>query len=190
MSKMMSSTFPKRLVGKRVAYFCDYSFEDIEVIYPKMRLEEEGATVFIVGSHAAGQQYKGKHGIPMKSDICVKDLDFTTIDAIVIPGGFSPDYMRRSTNMLEAITQFVQVGKPVAAVCHGPWMFCSARNKADNKPVINGYKCTSFFAIKDDLINAGGIWIDEPVVVDRNIITSRIPTDLIAFSQAIITALL
>ncbi|KAJ8598985.1 hypothetical protein CTAYLR_009460 [Chrysophaeum taylorii] len=174
------------LRGKAIAIFCDFQFEDMEVMYPKLRLEEEGAKVLIVGAHPAGIKYTGKYGYPIKSDVQIDAMG--DVDAIVVPGGFAPDYMRRNQAMLKAISTYLAAGKPVAAICHGPWMFCSARN-GDGNPVVIGRKCTSFHAIKDDVINAGGLWVDESVVADGNIITSRTPQDLTPFCQAIIAAL-
>lgn len=154
-------------------------------MYPKMRLEEEGAKVVVIGAHNKGMKYTGKHGYPLKSDESVNDVDASALNALVIPGGFAPDYLRRSNKMLELIIAMANAGKPVAAVCHGPWMFCSAR-RPDGKPVIDGRKATGFLAVKDDLINAGAIWVDEPVVVDGPYITSRTPADLVPFCHAII----
>lgn len=109
------------------------------------------------------------------------------MDALVIPGGFAPDYMRRNQAMLAAIVSLVARGAPVAAICHGPWLLCSAR-LADGRPVVEGKRATSFMAIKDDLINAGARWEDEPVVTDGGIITARTPKDLIPFCRAVIEA--
>ncbi|KAJ1460866.1 protease/amidase [Pelagophyceae sp. CCMP2097] len=181
--------FTPRLSGCRVAIFVDFTFEDLEVMYPKIRLEEEGATVLIVGSHAAGMKFTGKHGYPIKSDLCVDDLDVSTIDGLILPGGFAPDYMRRSAPMLKAIVDCVAARKPCAAICHGPWMFCSAR-AGGGAPVVSGRRCTAFVSIKDDLVNAGGIWVDAPVVVDGPLITSRTPADLTPFCHAFISAIL
>lgn len=179
--------FPPRLVDKTIVIFVDFNFEDMEVMYPKIRLEEEGAKVLVVGAHPAGMKYTGKYGYPIKSDLCIDQLSINDVDGLILPGGFAPDYLRRNSNMLQAIVQMVGDGKPTAAICHGPWMFCSARI-LDGKPVISGRRATSFQAIKDDLINAGATWVDEPVVVDGPIITSRTPNDLTLFCQAVITA--
>ena len=116
-------------------------------------------------------------------------------DAMVIPGGFAPDYMRRNEDMKNAIVTMLKNGKPVAAICHGPWMFCSAR-KETGEPIIAGQDCTAFVAIKDDLLNAGANFIDAPAVVSApifdhpggTIITSRTPKDLTPFCRAIIDA--
>ena len=178
------AAFPQRLVGKRIAIFVDYTFEDVEVMFPKYRLEEEGAEVVIVGAHPAGTKYTGKHGYPLKSTTHISDLG--DVDGIVLPGGFAPDYMRRNPAMLAAIVAAVAADKTVAAICHGPWMYCSARLES-GAPVVKGRRCTSFVAIKDDLINAGATFVDEPVVVDGPLISSRTPDDIVPFCHAIIS---
>lgn len=185
----MAAMFPRRLVGKKVAIFCDFQFEDLELTFPKLRLEEEGCEVVVVGAHPAGTTYKGKHGYPVKSALCVDDFDVDGFDGLVLPGGFAPDYMRRNAAMLAAISRAVAAGKPCAAICHGPWMFCSARD-ADGAPVVRGRRCTAFVAIKDDVVNAGATWEDAPVVVDGPLISSRTPADLVPFCHALIAALL
>mmetsp|Transcript_67475 Transcript_67475/g.161910 ORF Transcript_67475/g.161910 Transcript_67475/m.161910 type:complete len:181 (-) Transcript_67475:166-708(-) len=176
------------LQGKTVAIFIDFTFEDMEVMYPKLRLQEEGATVKVIGCHPAGTKYTGKYGYPCKSDHCVTEVDAVSMDALVLPGGFAPDYMRRSQPMLQAVTGMLAASKPVAAICHGPWMLCSAKT-AEGVPVVKGKRFTCFESIKDDVINAGGIFEDAPVVLDGSLITSRTPDDLIVFCQAIIEAL-
>ena len=183
---MAASSRPKLLAGKRICFFCDFSFEDMELMFPKIRLEEEGATVHIVGAHDAGVTYKGKHGYPIRSDASVASLDIPgSYDALVIPGGFAPDYMRRNAAMLAAVVSMADSGKAVASICHGPWMLCSAR-RADGHPVARGIRATCFAACKDDLINAGATYVDEPVVIDGPFITSRTPADLVPFVHAII----
>ena len=116
------------------------------------------------------------------------DLDPATVDGLILPGGFAPDYMRRNTTMLQIISGMVLARKPVAAICHGPWMLCSARDEK-GVPVIAGKKVTAFVAIKDDVVNAGGVWVDAAVVNDSNVITSRTPADLTPWCQAIISAI-
>ena len=175
------------LAGRTVAIFIDFSFEDLEVTYPKVRLEEEGAKVILASSHPAGTKFTGKHGYPLKSDVCVDALDASTLHGLVLPGGFAPDYMRRSQRMLDIIIQVAARGAPVAAICHGPWMLCSAR-LPDGRPICSGRHCTCFVAIKDDVVNAGAIFVDEPVCVDGPLITSRTPADLTPFLHAIIDA--
>ena len=177
------------LAGKVVGMFVDFAYEDLEVHYPLIRLKEEGATVWLISIKPAGAlTYTGKHGYPCKSTHCIDDVTSSQLDALILPGGFAPDYMRRSAAMLKVVSEMVAAAKPVAAICHGPWMLCSARG-ADGKPVCSGVTCTGFVAIKDDVVNAGGVWCDEPVVNDRNIITSRTPNDLTPFCQAIIAAM-
>ena len=118
------------LAGKKVAIFVDFSFEDLEVTYPKIRLEEEGAVVHVIGCHPAGTQYKGKHGYPIKSDACIDSVeDAASYAALILPGGFAPDYMRRNAKMLAMASEMLAAGRPLAAICHGPWMLCSARRK-------------------------------------------------------------
>ena len=114
---------------------------------------------------------------PPPSDVTAGDFD-----AIVIPGGYSPDHMRRHKPMVDLVTEAAQQGKVLAAICHGPWMLCSAR-------CLKGRKVTGFFAIRDDVENAGGIWQDAPMVRDGNLVTSRTPDDLPAFMQGIFAAL-
>ncbi len=175
----------QRLAGLRVALFCDFKFEDMEVLYPKMRLEEEGATVVVVGVHKAGMKYTGKFGYPVKSDLCIDGFDPDDYHGLVLPGGFAPDYMRRNEPMLAAVVRFMEMGKPVCAICHGPWMLCSARD-ATGTPIISGKNATCFIAIKDDLINAGAVYVDEPCVIDGCLITAQTPNDLSAMCCAMI----
>ena len=180
--------YKTRLAGKKVAIFIDYQFEDLEVTFPMLRLQEEGAEVIVVGAHPAGQKYTGKYGYPVKSHISIEDFSSMTVDGLVLPGGFAPDYMRRNKHMLDAITTSIELCKPCAAICHGPWMFCSARFP-NGQPVCHERQCTSFIAIKDDLVNAGAQFVDAPVVVDGPLITARTPADLIPFCHALIEAL-
>jgi len=179
------------LKGQKVAIFCDFKFEDMEVMYPKVRLEEEGIQVVVVGVHPKGMKYTGKFGYPIKSDMCVTDAEFKheDFDGLILPGGFAPDYMRRSKEMLEATVKMFEAGKPIAAICHGPWMLCSARTSSGD-PIVKGRRATSFRAVKDDVINAGATFVDdETVVVDGNLITAQTPADLTPFCAAIIAAM-
>jgi protease I len=168
------------LDGARIGIFVDFQFEDAELLWPKMRLQEEGAHVFLISILAAGQvKYTGKYGYPVRSTHSVADVRSVEFDALVFPGGNSPDYLRRDKDIIDMIRRHHTSGKIVASVCHGPWMLCSAR-------ILKGVKCTSWFSIRDDVENAGGLWVDQQVVVDKRIITSRNPDDLIAFTRAII----
>ncbi|MEZ5360966.1 MAG: type 1 glutamine amidotransferase domain-containing protein [Bryobacterales bacterium] len=169
------------LKNKKVAVFVEMKYEDLELWYPALRLEEEGAEILYVGTRA-GLVHESKHGYPAKTTHAIADLSVDDIDGIVVPGGFSPDYMRREPKFQQLIQRAVAAGKPVAAICHGPWMLCSAK-------VLQGRQATSFYSIRDDMENAGAHWVDQAVVVDGPIITSRTPKDLIPFTQAMIQAL-
>lgn len=168
------------LAGKKVAILVADMYQELEFWYPYLRLKEEGAEVLAVGPEA--KEYKSKLGYPAKADLGAKDVRSPDFQGVVIPGGYAPDYLRRSPELVRFVKDMAEAGKPVAAICHGPWMLCSAR-------VVKGKRVTSFFAIRDDLENAGAIWVDEPVVVDGNIITSRMPQDLPLFLKAVIEAL-
>ena len=167
--------------GKRVAVLVEKFYEDLELWYPVMRLREAGCDVKIVGPKA-GETYASKHGYPAKSDVAASEVKASDFDAIIIPGGYSPDHMRRHPPMVDLVTQAAKQGKILASICHGPWMLCSAK-------CLKGKKVTGFFAIRDDVENAGGIWQDAACVRDGNIVTSRTPDDLPAFMQGILAAL-
>jgi len=172
-----------------MAIFCDFKFEDMEVMYPKIRLEEEGIEVVVVGVHPKGTKYTGKFGYPIKSDMNIEDFDHEQFHGLLLPGGFAPDYMRRSQKMLDSTVAMCKAGKPVAAICHGPWMLCSARDE-NGDPIVKGRRATSFKAVRDDVINAGAIYVDDKsVVVDGNLITAQTPADLTPFCAAIINGL-
>jgi protease I len=169
------------LKGKRVAVLVEQQYQELEVWYPVYRLREAGCVVTLVGPEAE-KSYASKLGYPAKSDKAAKDVKADDFDGIVVPGGFAPDYIRRSEAMLKLVRDINEQRKPVAAICHGPWVLCST-------PALKGKKATCFFAIKDDVINAGGKYVDEECVVDGNLVTSRKPDDLPAFMTAIIAAL-
>ena len=167
--------------GKRVAVLVEQKYEELEVWYPVYRLREAGCQVSLVGPEA-GKTYPSKLGYPAKADVSAADVSADTFDAVVIPGGFSPDYIRRSEPMLKLVRDAFAAGKPVAAICHGPWVLCST-------PALKGRKVTGFHSIRDDVVNAGGSWVDMEVCVDGNVITSRTPDDLPAFLKAILAAI-
>jgi protease I len=167
--------------GKRVAVLVEQQYQELEVWYPVYRLREAGAGVVLVGPEA-GKTYESKLGYPAKSEAAAADVSANEFDAVVIPGGFAPDFMRRSPALIELVRAIGAAGKTVAAICHGPWVLCST-------PLLRGRRATSFFAIKDDVANAGAQWVDETVVRDGNIITSRKPDDLPAFLKAILESL-
>ena len=166
---------------KRVAILVANIFEDVELFYPYYRLLEEGFQVDLVGAEK-GVDYKGKYGVPATSDVAAKDASANDYHAVVIPGGYSPDHMRRSPDTIQFVKEMNTQNKPIAAICHGPWMMASCCD-------LKGRTLTGFFSIKDDLVNAGARYVDEEVVVDGNLITSRTPKDLPAFAKAIIRAL-
>ena len=189
-NKDTNSTSDLKANVKRIALLIDFKFEDLEATYPNIRLaEEQGFVVDIIGIHKAGMKYTGKFGYPLKSTHCIDDIVPSDYSAVVIPGGFAPDYMRRSEGMKNLVTTLMKLNRVVAAICHGPWMLCSARCE-DNTPVCKGRRVTCFEAIKDDVINAGADYVaDESVVVDGNLITAQTPNDLTPWCLAIIDAI-
>jgi len=168
------------LRGKKVLLFAGPLYEDLELWYPKIRLEEEGATTTVAG--LGDKTYQGKRGYPVTVDTDVDRVDASQFDGLVIPGGFAPDQLRRYDRVLQITRDIYQAGKPVAFICHAGWVPISAK-------ILKGKRATSVRAIKDDMENAGVIWEDAPVVVDTNLISSRTPADLPAFCKALIAAL-
>jgi len=169
-----------RLTGKHVLFFAGPLYEDLELWYPKLRLEEEGAVTTVAGT--GEKSYQGKRGYPITPDTDVHQVDPNTFDGLVIPGGYAPDIMRRSERLLAVTRAIYQAGKPVAFICHAGWVPISAG-------IVRGKRGTSVGAIKDDLVNAGMVWENSPVVVDGNLISSRTPADLPHFVKALITCL-
>jgi protease I len=168
------------LTGKSVLFFAAPQYEDLELWYPRIRLEEEGAMTFVAGM--GEKTYQGKKGYPITVDGNVDDVLAESYDGLVIPGGYAPDIMRRSEKLLAVTKMIHDAGKPVAFICHAGWVPISAG-------IVRGRRVTSVKAIKDDLVNAGATWVDEAVVVDRNLISSRTPADLPQFCKALIAAL-
>jgi protease I len=168
------------LKGKHVLFFAGPLYEDLELWYPKIRLEEEGAATTVAG--LGEKTYQGKRGYPVTVDVNVDQLDAATFDGLVIPGGFAPDQMRRFDKVLQLTREIYQAGKPVAFICHAGWVPISAK-------ILKGKHATSVRAIKDDMENAGVVWEDSAVVVDGNLISSRSPADLPQFCKALIAAL-
>jgi protease I len=169
------------LSNKRVAVLIEQQYQELEVWYPVYRLREAGCVVTLVGPDA-GKVYPSKLGYPAKADVAASAVTSADFDAVVIPGGFVPDYIRRSEAMLKLVRDLHAAGKPVAAVCHGPWVLCSTT-------ALKGRKATGFHSIKDDMVNAGAVFVDQEVVTDGNVITSRKPDDLPAFVVALMRAL-
>jgi protease I len=169
------------LRGKRVAILVENMYEDLEFWYPYYRLKEEGAEVTAIGS-GSSELYKGKHGLEVKPDTTADKVSAKEFDGVVIPGGFAPDYMRRHPSMIRLVKEMDTEGKPVAAICHAGWVVISAG-------IVRGRSMTCFSTLKDDAINAGARYKDEPVVRDGNLITSRFPPDLPLFCKEVISAL-
>jgi protease I len=170
----------RELEGRRAAVLVEQQYQEMEVWYPVYRLREAGCQVTLVGPEA-GQTYPSKLGYPAKSDKAARDVSADDFDLIVVPGGFAPDFLRRYEAVLKLVGTMAEQGKVVAAICHGPWVLCSTQ-------ALKGKRATCFFAIKDDVSNAGARYVDAEVMRDGNLITSRKPEDLPAFLQAIIQA--
>jgi protease I len=163
---------------KKIAIPIETMFNDQEFWYPYYRLQEAGCRVTVVGSGSA-EVYTGKAGTKKKVDAAVDQVSAGDFDGIVIPGGYAPDHLRRYPTMVRLVKDIFDSGKLVAAICHAGWMLASAG-------VLKGRKVTSYFAIRDDLVNAGADWVDEAVVVDGHLVTSRVPDDLPVFMKAVL----
>lgn len=168
------------LEGRQVVVLAEDLYEDLELWYPVLRLREEGAQVTIAGTGA--KSYTGKHGYPVATDTAVEKVSSADFDALVVPGGYAPDRLRRYAEVSRLVAEMSQQGKVVAAICHAAWVLISAG-------VLKGRRVTCFHAIKDDVINAGAEYQDQEVVRDQTLITSRKPADLGAFCREIIAAL-
>lgn len=169
------------LTGKRVAILAEEVYEDLELWYPALRLREAGAEVSVIGTGSAAT-YHSKHGYPVKVDAAADDVQADDFDALIVPGGYAPDKLRRYPAVLGLVRGVFERGKVVAMICHAAWVPISAN-------ILAGRTATCLPAIKDDLINAGATYVDQEVVVDGNLISSRRPADLPAFCRAIIAAL-
>ena len=152
-------------------------YEDLEVWYPKLRLEEAGYAVPLAGM--GDSTYRGKHGYPAPVDGHVNEYDAASLAGIIAPGGWAPDKLRRDKKVLSLVREVHEAGKLVATICHGPWILISAG-------MLAGRTLTSTVGIRDDVVNAGATWVDQPVVVDGNIVSSRVPKDLPAFGRAMV----
>ncbi len=169
------------LQGQRILILVGDVYEDLELWYPKLRLIEAGAEVVVAGPRA-GQEYRGKNGYPCRSDAAISEVRAADFQGLVVPGGFMPDKLRRDAVVLQLVRDFAEAGKLVAAICHGGWIPISAR-------VYRGVRVTGSPGIKDDLENAGAIWEDAAVVVDRHFVSSRKPDDLPDFCRGILQVL-
>jgi protease I len=168
--------------AKRVVILIDNSYQEMEVWYPYFRLQEFGASVEFAGAIAA-HVYESKLGYPARTSLSYDQLSVSDFDAVIVPGGVAPDRIRRYPKANLFVKEMNGAGKLVAAICHGPSVLCSADG------LLKGRRATAFHSIKDDVVNAGAVWEDSEVVVDRNLITSRTPEDLPAFCRAFIKAL-
>ena len=169
------------LRNKKIAVLVADQYQELEVWYPLLRFREDGAETVAVGAEA-GQIYNSKKGYPVAADKSVADIDAAHFDAVVIPGGWAPDALRQDERMVRFVRDMDRSGKIVGAICHAGWMLTSAN-------IVRGRRVTCFKAIKDDVIHAGGKYVDEEVAVDSNLITSRMPSDLPAFCREIAKAL-
>jgi protease I len=154
----------------KVLSFIHDDFEDLELWYPVLRLMEEGITVHLVGEES-NKKYIGKYGVPAVSTFSLEEVDYKEYDALLVPGGWAPDKIRRFPKAIEIVKYMNDNNKPIGQICHAGWVLISAK-------ILNGKKVTSTPGIKDDMINAGAEWLDLPVVVDGNIVSSRKPLDL------------
>ena len=190
-----------RLSGKKVAFIVSHEFEDVELLYPVLRLSEEGAGVVIgicteppLSTRPAGIRgvVTGRFGttVPLlvmeegrRHRTCdYKELRAEDFDALIIPGGFSPDFLRINSHVINLVREFHRQGKVLAAICHGPQVLISAG-------LLRGKRATCYAAVRDDLINAGAEFVDEPAVRDGNIVTAQVPDTLPEFCRAIVEAL-
>ena len=155
-------------------------YEDLEVWYPKLRLEEAGYATPIAGM--GERQYRGKHGYPAEVDADARDFSAASLAGILAPGGWAPDKLRRDPHVLQLVRDVHASGSMVATICHGPWILISAG-------IVRGRTLTSTVGIRDDVVNAGAHWVDQPVCVDGNIVSARVPRDLPAFGAAMVDVL-
>ncbi|MGK5111827.1 MULTISPECIES: type 1 glutamine amidotransferase domain-containing protein [unclassified Geodermatophilus] len=169
------------LEGKTIALLIEDEYQILEGWYPLLRLQAAGATVRVIGS-GTKQSYASKEGYPMAADLAAAEVRAEDFDAVVIPGGFAPDNMRLHPEMVELVRSVHDAGRLTAAICHGGWMLVSAG-------ALKGRRATGYLPIHDDVVNAGGTWVDEAVVEDGNVITSRTPADLPQFVETIIAHL-
>jgi len=170
-----------KLQHKRILCLVHEAFEDLEFWYPYYRLVEEGATLTVAGE-TKGAVYHGKYGVPATSDMAYRDADPTQFDGLLVPGGWAPDKIRRFPEVRELVRAMNDRGAVLGQICHAGWVFISAG-------ILKGRRVTSTPAIKDDMVNAGALWVDEPVVVDGNIVSSRRPSDLPYYARALIDLL-
>lgn len=170
-----------RLKDKKIIALIHDDFEDLELWYPILRLREEGAVVDIVGENA-NKKYTGKYGVPAQSDFSFSEIDPSDYDALLVPGGWAPDKLRRFKEVIDIVKHMDEKKKPIGQICHAGWVLISAK-------ILKEKKVTSTPGIKDDMKNAGAIWIDVPSVVDGHIVSSRRPPDLPDYMRDFINVL-
>ncbi|MGL5263937.1 MAG: type 1 glutamine amidotransferase domain-containing protein [Candidatus Rhabdochlamydia sp.] len=164
--------------NQKILLFVANEYEDLELQYPKYRLREERKKVIVAGEKKK-TVYKGKHGYPCTADVTFEEIRVNDFDALVIPGGYAPDKLRKIPKVLEITRKFDQQKKLIAFICHAGWILISAK-------ILKGVQCTSYISIKEDILNAGAKWVDKAVVIDQHFISSRSPEDLPDFCSAII----
>ncbi len=164
--------------SQHIAILVEDQYQVLEVWYPLLRLAEAGIRVTTIGT-GKKDTYLSKEGYPIKVDMSIDKVNVRDFDGVIIPGGWAPDFLRRYERVINFVKRLYADGRIVASICHGGWVLVSAG-------IVKGNKVTSFFAIKDDLIAAGGIYLDREVVIDKNLVTSRKPEDLPSFVAAII----
>jgi protease I len=166
--------------GKTVAVLVEDLYQEMEVWYPAYRLREAGHKTLFLGT--GKPEYKSKLGYPVKAEGDIKEAKARDVDGVIVPGGFAPDFLRRSPEILAFVADLDRAGKPIGSICHAAWVLCSAG-------ILKGRTATCYFAIKDDVANAGAKYVDQEVVVDRNLVTSRKPDDLPAFMREFLKVL-
>jgi len=171
----------QRLVGRRVAVFLDEGFEDLEFWVTVMRLREEGAEVTIVGT-SAGTTVHGKNALQATTDVAAADVSAADFDSVVVPGGWAPDKLRRRAEVTAIVRDAYQQGKIVGLICHAGLVGISAG-------VVKGHKATGSLGIKDDLVNAGATWADEPAFRDGNLVWGRVVEDIPAWCRVLVEAI-
>jgi protease I len=169
------------LSGNRIAVLVEQMYQEMELWYPVYRLREAGARVTIIGPEA-GKVYNSKTGYPARSDRAANEVSAASFEAIIIPGGFAPDYLRRNPTIVQLIKDANAQGKVIGAICHAGWLLCTA-------DIVRERRVTSSHSIKTDMVNAGAKWSDQGVVCDGNLITSRRTDDLPDFCRQIIISL-
>ncbi|HZR42617.1 MAG TPA: type 1 glutamine amidotransferase domain-containing protein [Ktedonobacteraceae bacterium] len=170
-----------RLQGKTIGYFVAQEVEELEFWVPLMRLKEEGAKVISIG--LSSQKVRGHHGLEITPDISVEEApDANAFDALVIPGGWAPDRLRRNQRVLQLVREVYAQGKIIGSICHGGWVPISAG-------IVRGHKATGTSAIKDDLTNAGAIWVDASALRDGNIVWGRVVEDIPNFCRELVAAI-